>query len=519
MPGLQLPEATRLPPRELRRYAAVRLFAERATAVRPGFALDSGNAEAIALICVRLDGIPLAIELAAARARALSPDEILQRLPDRLGLLTSGARDAAARHQTLRAMIDWSHDLLERAERVLFRRLAVFAGGWTLGDAEQVCADEQLPRAAIIDVLSELVAKSLVIAEAAGPGATRYRMLEMLRDYALERLNAAGEDEPVARRHLRHFVAVAESAHERQLSDSSHDSLQTLAAQHDNIRAALTYARTADPATSLRLATASEQLWTAGPVAEGSRWLEEALANAPEPTRARVRALNSAAWLTALLEAYNRAGDHARQLVNESFAAAAALGDHAGEASARLVLGFIELACDHPATAIPHLQRSRVMHQRLEARLGLSRSLLFLGLAKSLTPNGGLPGRIELETGLQIAQQLGDGWGIAFGQTYVAFADLDAGDHERAAIGFRQGLEGEALGPIRAAALEGLAELALQHDPRRCIQLQAAAAAMRERDGTLPPAWRERRSKAIRAQANQRLDPAIAQQAWNKAAR
>lgn len=156
VPGLELPDVTTLPSPELTRFAAIRLFVERAAASRPGFALEPEGAEAVALLCRRLDGIPLAIELAAARTRALSPEEILRRLDDRFRLLTGGTRGALGRQQTLRATVDWSHDLLDGSEPVLFRRLSVFAGGWTLPDAEQGCADEQLPIDAICDVSASL---------------------------------------------------------------------------------------------------------------------------------------------------------------------------------------------------------------------------------------------------------------------------------------------------------------------------------------------------------------------------
>ena len=512
VPGLALPDAAALPSlEETSRYAAIRLFAERAAAVRPEFALDPESAEAVTLVCRRLDGIPLAIELAAARARVLSPEEILRRLDDRFGLLTGGARDAVARQQTLRATIDWSHDLLDRAERALFRRLSVFAGGWTLADAELVCADAELPLGTIFEVLCELVAKSLVVADPAARRATRYRLLEMLRDYASERLTAAGEQESIGRRHFSHFLQVAEVAHKQQLSGASEAGLETLATQQDNIRAALAFAQAADAGGLLRLATATEQLWLAGNLAEGWRWLEEALAQAPEATPARVRALNTAAALTTLLQAWN----DARRLVDESLGLASALDDKAGEAWARVRLGFIELANDNPAAAVPHLEQSRVTHQELGDRLGLCRSLLFLGVAMTVIPGSGPQGRIELEGGLRLAQELGDVWGMGFGQSYLGFAELDEGERERAAIRFPLGLRAEALGPIRAAALEGLAELAVEQHPRRSVQLQAAATALRERDGAQPPAWRARRSAAIRVHAEQRLDADVAREAWD----
>ena len=179
--------------------AASELFLERGTAVRPGLVLGPADAEAVAVICQQLDGIPLAIELAAARMRALTPQDILSRLDDRLRLLTGGSRDAAERQQTLRATIDWSHDLLGDEERVLFRRLSVFAGGWTGAGAEAVCGDKRLPSDRILAILCDLVEKSLVVADRGPSGTTRYRLLETIREYARKQLHRTGEDETVSR--------------------------------------------------------------------------------------------------------------------------------------------------------------------------------------------------------------------------------------------------------------------------------------------------------------------------------
>jgi len=273
VPGLELPSDTAAGSfQEVSHCAAVRLFSERAYAARPGFTLGSGTAGAVAQICRRLDGIPLAIELAAARTRALNPDDILRRLDDQFRLLTGGTRDALPR-QTLQATIDWSHDLLSERERVLFRRLSVFAGGWTLNDAERICADDSLPEEDVFEVLSELVLKSLAAAEQGLTGATRYGMLETLRAYAGQRLRASGEQESLGRRHFDHFLEVAENAYQRRESTGLDAELGTILAHQDNIRAALGFARTADANGMLQLAGAVEQLWLAGNVTEGRRWL------------------------------------------------------------------------------------------------------------------------------------------------------------------------------------------------------------------------------------------------------
>ncbi len=513
VPGLELPDASTLPsPEELNRFAAIRLFVERAASTRPGFALESTDPQAVALLCRRLDGIPLAIELAAARTRAMSPEEILGRLDDRFRLLTGGTRGALERQQTLRATVDWSHDLLDPSERVLFRRLSVFAGGWTLSDAEQVCADDQLPVDAICDVLCELVAKSLVVTDLAAAGATRYRMLETLRDYATERLSAADERLPVGRRHFDHFLELTEHAYDQQQNRGSGAGLETLVAQQDNIRAALAFAQTVDSPGLVRLSTGAEQLWLAGNIIEGLRWLTQALEQAPEPTLERVRALNTAIVLTILRSAH----EQAHRLVDESLAIASTLGDRAGEARARLWLGFLELTGDPPVTR--QSEQSLSMHEALGDKPGICRSLVFLGIAMSQLPGSQQQGYAALQRAVQMARELEDDWGEAFARIFLGLAELDAGNRELAASHLRGALLTEALGPIRGTAVDGLARLAADQDPRRALRLLAASVALRERDGGRPPAWLWRKAYATRAQAEPLLDPLDAQRAWDEGA-
>lgn len=512
VPGLPVPDSGRLPlPSELKGYAAVRLFTERADAVMPGFDIDAGNVEAVAQLCCRLDGMPLAIELAAARVQTLSPREIADRLDDRFSLLTGGNRDMLPRQQTLLATVDWSHDLLGQPGRVLFRRLSVFAGGWLLTDAEHVCSGDDLPAAGIYQVLCGLVARSLAIAEPVTGGLTRYRMLETLREYARSRLTSDGEQETVRRRHFSYFLALAESAHDQKLASGSDAGMTALASQLENLRAGLAFARTADPAGLSRLATAMEPLWLAGNLGEGRMWLTEALRQSSGPTLERARALQAAVSLASLQQ------DHAeaRMLAEEQLALSASLDDTAGEAWARQSLGFIEWeAGDHQA-ATRHLRRSLAMHQARGDRLGACRSLIFLATAMTYLPADKQRGRIELERGLHGARELGDAWGQGWAQVFLGFADADAGDRELAATRFRGALTAEALGPIRAAGLDGLAALAVTDDPPRAIRLFGAATAHRRRHGGSPVPHFQRRTEAARAQAEQRIDPLTAQEAWN----
>ena len=258
---------------------AVELFTDRARRVRPNFAVTDDNVATVTEICRRLDGMPLAIELAAARVRALSLDEILAGLHDRFRLLTGGARTAVRRQQTLRASVDWSHALLTEPERILFRRLAVFLGGFDLDAAQAVAAGAEMERYQVLDQISLLVDKSLVVAEDAG-GATRYRMLETVRQYALEKLGESGEANDVRGRHRDHYTAMAAlldapapTGHEQRVEQAE--------LEMDNLTGAFGWSlENSDVELALKLASSLQPLWlTRGRMREGLAWLETALAD------------------------------------------------------------------------------------------------------------------------------------------------------------------------------------------------------------------------------------------------
>lgn len=279
VPSLEFPAPdSPLSVANLRQYDAVRLFVDRASAVRSDFALVPQNASAVAEICRQVDGIPLAIELAAALVQVLSAGQIAGRLDDAMQLLTGGKRGAPQRHQTLRATMDWSHELLTPAEQILFRRLAVFAGGLTLSAAEAVCADAGLPREEILSALTHLVDKSLLVKEELGPEA-RYRMLEPVRQYALQKLEESGEAETIRNSHLRYFLKLAEEAEPKLTSVERDIWRQRLEADYDNLRTALQRSQTvADSEIMARLAGALTWLWFHGNYqSEGRHWLERAL--------------------------------------------------------------------------------------------------------------------------------------------------------------------------------------------------------------------------------------------------
>jgi predicted ATPase/DNA-binding SARP family transcriptional activator len=297
VPSLRLPAPGRSRPAELADYESTQLFCERAAAAAPGFALHEGNADAVAEICVRLDGMPLALEFAAARVGALSPAEIAERLGDCLAVLTAGSRSALDRQQTLRATLSWSHELLTGMERTLFRRLAVFAGGFGLAAVEEVAAGDGVERREVADLLGRLVDKSLVVADDDRDG-YRYRLLEPVRQYARERLREAAESTTLQARHLAFFLEVARTLDPEAADAGRSVAPARLEADHDNLRAALGWAVSREPEDALRLAVHVWPMWMArSHFQEGSRWLRAALAAAPAPTALRAEALRAACGL------------------------------------------------------------------------------------------------------------------------------------------------------------------------------------------------------------------------------
>jgi predicted ATPase/DNA-binding CsgD family transcriptional regulator len=297
VPGLAVPPA----PEQAGAYAAVALFVERARAVRPGFSVSAQNAASLAQICQLLDGLPLAIELAAARATVLPVEQIAALLAAHTGfhLLASGSRTALPRHQTLRATIAWSYDLLPELERALLRGLAVFAGGFTLEAAETVCAEAMppagsaIPTGAVLDALGRLTAKSLVNSDMGTGESGRFRMLETIRQYAREKLEDSGAADMLRRRHLNYFLALAERAEPELRAHHQLGWFELLEAEHDNLRAALEWAEQSGDATAgLRLASALHLFWQArGYWSEGRQRLERALALDPVPKPSAARAL------------------------------------------------------------------------------------------------------------------------------------------------------------------------------------------------------------------------------------
>jgi predicted ATPase len=336
---------------------AVRLFTERAQSVRRGFSADGDHAPVVAEICRRLDGIPLAIELAAARVQSMSLADILGRLDERLRILTRGRRTMLERHQTLRAALDWSYELLEPAEQLSLARMSVFAGGFTLDAAEAVVADDRVEAAAVLDLLAALVAKSMLVVDESG-GGIRYRLLETMREYGRDRLGGLGapEVERVRDRHLAHYCEFAVVAGPHLEGPDDRVWLDRLAADDDNLRAALNWARESEQ-TDVSLAMAKAlgwYWWHCGSRRDGLMWMESALATAayaPPGIRAGVMAFAGSHAMD--LGRY----ETARQLLEGSLACSAEAGEPSSPVALH-ALGVLELEYQHPDLALQRCEEA-----------------------------------------------------------------------------------------------------------------------------------------------------------------
>jgi len=415
---------------------AVRLFVERAQAVREDFALTPENAPAVTEICRRLDGLPLAIELAAVRVKVLPPAALLARLERRLPLLTGGTRDAPARQRTMRDAIAWSYGLLTPEEQTLFRRLAVFAGGCTLEGAEDVAGDGAGPRIAILDGVASLVEQSLLREEDGPTGEPRYLMLETVREFGLERLEASGEAEAARRRHAEWYTRLAEraSAAMRRNVDSERWPVR-LQAEHGNLRAALAWLSRAGTAEAfLRLAAALWPFWyRRGYLGEGRRWLTEALAGEEIPAAARAEALTGA----GLLAHYQGDEAGAIPLLEESLELHRTLADPWGTAFSLMMLGIV--AEDQGAYERAVLLLAEAL--TLYARAGEQTNVAQVQCHLAVVALG--QGRLEraaalCEQALAAARTLQTTFVAGFALVYLGLIACQRGDYRRAAAAFRE---------------------------------------------------------------------------------
>ncbi|HEY3058096.1 MAG TPA: helix-turn-helix domain-containing protein [Chloroflexota bacterium] len=532
---------------------AVRLFAERAQAAAPDFALDAGTAPAVAAICRRLDGMPLAIELATARLTLLRPEALLQRLGRRLPLLTGGVADLPERQQTLRRTLAWSHDLLGPADQVLFRRLAVFAGGWTLAAAEAICAGADLAPEEVLDRLQVLIDSSLVGRLEDGGSEPRFGMLETLREYAEARLDESGEADVVRRRHCAWYLARVERVPYEQFDPAQ---VAWLADELFNLRAALGWtieAREAD--TGLRLSEGLWPLWyVRGMYTEGRDWFRELLALPGQRTAVRSRVQARAAHLACCQGEYAVATlelDEALALANE-------LGDAYAASLALSLAGNVLRARGHPAqamdlyrqalasseplgdpfrvaTILEHLGRAAEEADDHEAAqtfasrtLELCRALNYhWGIARALQTLARVATRhgdratatAYYAEASAIQRHLGDRQGLTWSLLHAAYLASAAGDDTHAGTCFKESLTlawdaGDRLAMARV--LDGVAAFVAVNQPELAFGLAGAAAALRERLGVVALSAESARLDGWRAAAHRQLGEAGAVRSWTQ---
>ena len=483
VPSLPLPEIPEsLSLKELQEFASIELFDERASNAKSGFALDEKNASSVAQVCRRLDGIPLAIELAAARIKVLSVDEIAARLDDRFSLLTAGSRTAIPRHQTLRATIDWSYDLLTEPERVLLRRLSVFAGVFTLEAAEEVCSQE-MKRSDILDLLGRLADKSLVIVEAASEfSGTRYRLLETIRQYSLEKLVETGEASLIRDQHLDFYLSIAEKS-EPHMGHETGIWINRLDKDLDNIRAAMEWStNSGKAAVALRMAGSLVYFWFywfahGNLLSEWQHRIELALSR-PEGmqrTLARAKALNALGFLYwADMYPTDR-----RLELEEALSIGRQLGDPWNTATALRYLGLLASMQGNYVEARSFLEQSLEIWRSmgLEGRSGVSWTLTFLGDV-ALNQNESTEARSIFEAAVAILREIGDKNLLAYPVRRLGLLAWREKDFARAIAFCKESLSlNRELGDPRGvlACLAGFADIAVvQGKFARAAQLMAA---------------------------------------------
>jgi predicted ATPase/class 3 adenylate cyclase len=491
VPPLSLPDTRQMPgPEHLTRYESVALFVQRAAAVDPGFRVTEANAPALAELCLRLDGLPLAIELAASRVKVLSPQAILERLEHRLELLTGGPVDVPARQRTLREAIGWSHDLLDEAERALFRRLSAFAGGWTLEAAEAVADPGAELGQNVLEVLGSLVDKSLIHRGATSSEAVRFRMLETIREFGVEQLEAAAEADATRDRHVSFFLALAEAAEPHLRGFQQKQWLDQLELDHDNLRAVLRQSIEAgEPAPGLRLVGALWRFWQIhGHLDEGRQWAEEVLALPAASGRSteRARALTAlgglAYWqedLTAFRDAYE-----------EALAIAREIGDRSTIAEGIYNLAYAPAYEGDTAGAVKMFEESRAMFEELGIPRGVADAQWVLGISARL--EGDLTTSRQLaEESLRLHLQVGDRFGATDALHTLGRTALAQGDLATAARSFLEALDNdEDIGNRTGMAivLDNLAAKASAEGSHvRALRLAGASDAIKEAAGGHAP--------------------------------
>ncbi len=472
------------------------MFIERARLIKSNFALSPENAQSAAEICRRLDGLPLAIELAAARVRVISPQIILERLENRLKLLTGGAKDLPARQQTVRGTVEWSYELLDKDEKTLFRRLAVFAGGFTFEAAEAVCANYELQitnhelsenqkpknkdQIEVLDGITSLLNNSLLVQKESATDEPRFRMLEVVREYALELLEASGEADAIRRRHAAYFLALGEEAEPHLQRAESIEWLNRLEVEHDNIRAVLQWSLENDTETTVRLAIALRFFWMFhSHLVEGRRWLEAALAKGGNTPAERVKLLNGLGVTVRSQDDYEKGRKMFEQALSEGIKSGLsreiALANR-GLGSAAMRLGdFVSARKIYEST----LKISRDLNDKSE----IGHALAYLGDLE-LAVGEYSAGQQYLEEALAIFRELGDKEAASASLHSLGLIAYNTDDYKLAYLHFAEALTiVQKLGDkiTIARSLEGFASLATKLEKAElAAKLSGAAQLIRE---------------------------------------
>jgi predicted ATPase/DNA-binding NarL/FixJ family response regulator len=491
---------------------AVRLFINRARLRLPDFQPMGRVRIELTQLCERIDNLPLAVELAAARVALMSPKDMLERLDRRFQLLATRTQEHPDRHRSIRAALDWSYRLLDSADEQLLSRLAALPGHFDLQTAEAIGGSEAL------EGLARLIDKSLVLASSTERG-MRYRMLEAIRDYGLERLREAGETQAVGDRILDHFLNSIEIAYEERMTSGSDSLFLLLADNSDNIRAALEHTNTSRPAESLRMAGAMREHWVRWNPSEGRLWLQRLIASYPYRDRYLARGLLALGHLAAAAEHDYAA---ARAALEQSRDVCVAVEDSSGEAWATFLLGLAATLANDFVPARRDVERALVMQQANSSPYGVLQARATLGQLLAISGQDLNQSRRLLEDVLATSKRLGNRWSSGHAHTFLGLLDLREQQRAPASAEFRQAIaEFEAVGDqvLLAAALSGLARSIVTDDVGRGLQLAAAASAIHARLGSrFAPVWASL-IEETKAQAASKLGTAAAGPAWESGRR
>jgi predicted ATPase/class 3 adenylate cyclase len=477
VPSLTLP-ANKPSPEELLKCEAARLFIERATTVQPHFAVTPQNAASIAQICQRLDGIPLALELAAARVKVFAVEQIADRLNDRFKLLTGGSRTALPRQQTLRAAIDWSHDLLPQEERALLRRLSVFIGGWSFEAAESICGDANLDS---LEALSHLVDKSLVVVDQQSEAA-RYRLLETVRQYARDKLMESGESIEIRDRHLKFFLQFVTEAEPHFRKKEMLHWFTRFETEHENVRAAFEWALENNPETAVEIALKLPDYWARrGQVVEGADWFDEAIARLDQLPAVtgeeqhqrlglRGRAL---VWCARVMQVIGDRMTQSQQKAQDALAIAQQINDEWLEAFARVVFAFGSTWLGDPNNAvIVEAEKAEAIFRKLDDQAGVALTMvarsIYAGTIKRDIATSHRYGQevIRMMTALELP------WDVVNAMSGIAYGQFFQGNYAEARPRFE-------------AALKGFRELG---DKQFANSMQSMLAEIAKQEGDYPKA-------------------------------